>query len=153
MASRFAAVMTICVFGFAGIAQEKPKDDSLLVQGSWEWDPAAKQSDAKPVVLLEQIVIKDDSLTFHYITGGKKFNTATKFKLDAIAAPKEIDFTPTDKENANTGKPYLGLYEIKAGRLMICYRGPGSSRPKSFLDMSDGTDVTTFIVLKPSPGA
>ena len=76
-----------------------------------------------------------------------------EFKLDPEASPKEIDFTPTDKDNPNKGKAYLGLYEVTAGRLRICYRGPGSTRPKDFNDKSAGNEVTTFVVLKLSPGA
>jgi uncharacterized protein (TIGR03067 family) len=152
MISRVLAVVAICSLGFMSVAQDKPKDDSLLVQGIWDWDPAAKQSDAKPVVLLERVVIKGDTLTFHYSRNGKKFTTPTEFKLDPKRSPKEIDFTPTEEGNANKGKTYLGLYEVKAGQLRICYRGPGSTRPKNFNDMSAGNDVTTFLTFKPSPG-
>jgi uncharacterized protein (TIGR03067 family) len=154
MVTRFLAVVAVCsLSGLAGTADDKPKGDAQLVQGSWDWDPAAKQSDAQPQVLLERVVIKGDTLTFHYSLDGKKFTTPTKFTLDPKASPKEIDFTPTDKDNPNKGKAYLGLYEVKAGQLKICYRGPGSTRPKDFDDKSAGNDVTTFIVLKPSPAA
>lgn len=144
-------VVAIGLLGFTSVAQEKPKDDAQLVQGSWDCAPTAKQADAQPQVLLERVVIKGDTLTFHYSMDGKEFTTAAKFTLNPKASPKEIDFTPTDKDNSNKGKVYLGLYEIKAGQLRICYRGPGSTRPKSFTDMQDGTNMTTFIVLKPSP--
>jgi uncharacterized protein (TIGR03067 family) len=145
------AVVTIGLLGFTSVAQDKPKDDAQLIQGSWDWDPVVKQSDAPPVVVLERVVIKGDTVTFHYSMDIKKFTTSAKFTLNPKASPKEIDFTPTDKDNANKGKVYLGLYEIKAGQLRICYRGPGATRPKSFTDTQDGTDLTTFIVLKPSP--
>jgi uncharacterized protein (TIGR03067 family) len=146
----FMAALACLTTGFFGTAEDKPKDDAVLVQGSWDWDPAAKQSDAKPVVLLERIVIKGETLTFHYSLGGKKFTSPTEFKLDSKASPKEIDFTPTEDGNANKGKTYRGLYEFKAGRLKICYRGPGSTRPKNFNDKSAGNNVTVFITLMPS---
>ena len=153
MVSRILTVVAVCTLGLASIAQDKPKDDAHLVQGSWDWDPTLKQSDAQPVVLLERVVVKGDTLTFHYSLDGKKFTTPTEFKLDPKGSPKEIDFTPTDQDNANKGKAYLGLYEVKAGQLRICYRGPGSTRPKDFNDKAAGNDVTTFILLKPSPAA
>ena len=152
MASRLLAVALVGSLGSMGVAQDKPKGDAQLVQGSWDWDPAAKQSDAKPV-LLKRVVIKGDTLTLHYSMDGVKFSTPSEFKLNPSGTPKEIDFTPTEKDNANKGKAYLGLYEIQNGKLRICYRGPGSSRPKNFGDRQDGTDGTTFIVLNPSPRA
>jgi uncharacterized protein (TIGR03067 family) len=153
MITRVLALALMCAIGFVGLAQEKPKEDAQLLQGSWDWDPAAKQSDAEPVVLLERIVIKGDSLKFHYSLDGKKFVTATEYKIDPTKSPKQINFAPTDKDNAGKGLTYFGLYELKDGQLKICYRGPGSTRPKSFNDKADGNNGTTFITLKPSPGA
>jgi uncharacterized protein (TIGR03067 family) len=99
-------------------------------------------------VLLERVVIKGDTLTFHYNLDGKKFTSATKFKLDPTASPKQIDFTPT--AGGNKGRTYLGLYEVKAEQLKLCYRGPESTRPKDFDDEHDPNTngTTTFIVLK-----
>ena len=148
----FLALLTVA--GHLSVAQDKPnqpRDDTKLLQGVWSWDPDAKQSEAKPLVLLERVVIKDAKLTFYYKLDGKPITSETTFKLDQKAFPRAIDFTPT--EGANKGKTYLGLYELKDGRLKICYRGPGSTRPKNFLDRSQGTNVTTFIVLKPTPVA
>jgi uncharacterized protein (TIGR03067 family) len=65
--------------------------------------------------------------------------------LDPKAAPKQIDFAPT--EGASKGQTYLGLYEVADGRLRLCYRGPGSTRPKDFEDKSAGNAVTVFISL------
>lgn len=153
MISRVLAMALIFALGLGVLAQDKPKEDAQLLQGSWDWDPAVKQSDAKPVVLLERIVIKGDTLSFHYSLDGKKFVTTTEFKIDPTKSPKQINFTPTDKDNAGKGLTYFGLYEIKAGQLKICYRGPESTRPKSFDDKADGTNLTTFITLKVSPMA
>lgn len=150
MSLRNLAILTLCsLSGVAAIARDKPKDDAQLVQGSWDWDPAAKQSEAKPQVLLERVVIRGDKLTFHYNLDGKRFTSPTEFKLDPKASHREIDFTPT--EGANKGRAYLGLYKIEDGRLWICYRGPGSTRPKDFDDKSAGNDATVFIVLKRPP--
>ncbi len=151
MKSIITAVAALSLLGFTGVAEDKPKDDSQLVQGSWDLDPAAKQFDAQ--MLLERVVIEGDTLTFHYSLRGRKSSTPTEFKLNPKASPKEIDFTPTDKDNANKGKTYFGLYEVKAGQLRICYRGPGENRPKDFNDKQAGTNGTStmFIVCKPSP--
>lgn len=153
MATRFLAVVAVCTLCLTGVGKDNPKDDAKLVQGSWDWDPTAKRSEAKPVVILERVDIKGGTLTFHYSLNDMKFATPCKFTLDPKASPKEIDFTPTDEDNPSKGKIYLGLYEVNAGQLRICYRGPGSTRPKNFNDKSAGNDLTVFIVLKPSPAA
>lgn len=145
------ALIAICTVGLCGMAEDQPKDVQRI-QGSWDWDPNARQSDAEPVILVERVVIKGDTLTIHYKMDGVRFTTPTKFTLNAAGSPREIDFTPTDKANSNFGKNYLGLYEVKEGQLKICYRGPGSTRPKSFNDTFTGTDQTTFLVLKRAPG-
>ena len=60
-------VAAVCLLsGVTGIAQVKPKDDLQLLQGTWAWHPAARQSDARPQVLLERLVIKGDTLTGRY---------------------------------------------------------------------------------------
>ena len=152
MIPRLLMITLIAALCLSGIAKDKPLDDKTRIQGNWEWDPAAKQSDAEPVVLVERIVIKGDVLTFHYSFDGKPFTTPTTFTLNPKATPGEIDFTPTDKDNANKGKVYLGRYEFKDGKLRICYRGPGSTRPKNFDDKKAGSDATTFITVKTTPG-
>jgi uncharacterized protein (TIGR03067 family) len=147
------AIFALAAFGCTALlAQDPPKGDAELLRSSWDWDPAAKQSDAEPVVLLERIVIKDNILTFHYSLDGKTFTTPTEFTLESTANPKTIDFSPTDKNNDNRGKAYLGIYELKAGQLKIGYRGPGSTRPKDFDDKQDRKTnaLTTFIQLKPT---
>lgn len=152
MGWRTFAVAAVCsLSSIAGAVQEKAKDDSQLIQGQWSWDPAVKQSDAIPPVLVERVVIKGDTLTFHYSFDGKEFaSSPSKFKLNPKASPKEIDFTPTQGNNKD--KTYRGLYEIKAGKLRIGYRGPGSTRPKDWDDKVDPATNggTMFLVLLPS---
>jgi uncharacterized protein (TIGR03067 family) len=148
-----AALCSLC--GLTGLAQDKPRDDKELLQGRWDWDPAAKQSDAQPVIHLEHVVIKGDTVTFHYkvVKDGTKSTSTSRFTLDPNSSPKFFDFTPN--EGGNKGKTYHGLYELKDGRLRICYRGPGSTRPKDFDDKHDPNTngSTTFIVVKRAPPA
>jgi uncharacterized protein (TIGR03067 family) len=153
-----SALAGLQAFGLGALAapaapagKDKPGDDLALLQGSWDWDPAAKQMDLKPQVLLERVVIKGDTLTLHYSLDGRKFKSPTEFKIYPGAAPKRIDFTPT--EGANKGQTYLGLYDITDGKLRICYRGPESTRPKDFDDTSAGNNVTVFIALVRLPVA
>src|SRR5438128_1134567 len=62
---RISCTCLLSVFiGVAGAAEDKPSRDVQRIQGTWEWDPAEKQSDAEPQVLVEKVVIMDDTLTF-----------------------------------------------------------------------------------------
>jgi uncharacterized protein (TIGR03067 family) len=128
-------------------ADEKPGADEKAVQGSWNLKARGKP--AEPDVICEKVVFKGDKLTFHYKLGDQRSTSECTFKLDPTSSPKAIDFTPTD--GGNKGKPYLGLYEFKDGELCICYRGPGSTRPKSFNDSSAGNAVTVIYWFEPTP--
>jgi uncharacterized protein (TIGR03067 family) len=146
------SVSTILAIALLAAVPGFAEDKTPALDGSWDWDPTAKQSDAKPVVLLERVVIKGDKLTFHYNLDGKKFTSPVEFKVGpAGGATRDFTFTPL--EGANKGQAYLGLCEITAGKLRICYRGPGASRPKDFDDKHDPktNDGTVFITLIPSP--
>jgi uncharacterized protein (TIGR03067 family) len=144
-----AALIAYLLAGSLVMAQNKPASDDQRIQGTWTWDPAEKQSDAEPRVILERLTIKDDKLTFHYRLGDQRSTSATQFKLDPTATPAAIDFTPTG--GANAGRTYLGRYELKGDRLKICYRGPGSTRPKDFTDKAAGNAGTAFIYVKRPP--
>jgi uncharacterized protein (TIGR03067 family) len=100
-------------------------------------------------VVYEKFVFKGDKLIMYLSLGDQKAEVECEFKLDPLASPKQIDFTPIAE--ANKGKSYRGLYEFKDGQLKICYRGRGASRPKDFNDKIDGTIGTTVLVLKPTP--
>src|SRR5437899_3280675 len=103
MLIRLIAVLAVCWLSvFTGLAQDKPNDDLKRIQGTWVWDTAEKQSDARPEILLEQVIIAGNKLTFHYRLGDQRSTSACEFTLDAQAAPKKIDFIPL--EGANKGK-------------------------------------------------
>ncbi len=136
-------ILIVCALGLwlAVARADEPKDDKIAIQGTWEL--TARGKPAIPDIVCERIVFKGDKLTFHYKLDGKRFTTECTFKLDPTAKPKRIDFTfsPTDGDD-DKGKPYLGIYELKDGKLRLNYRGPTSTRPKDFKDEIDGTLVT-----------
>src|SRR4051794_30730712 len=107
-------MFTWVVVGTLVVAAPAPKDkvdpDVAPLQGAWDWDPAAPQSEALPRVGVERVVIKGDTLTFHYVMGDKRFASPTVFTLDPKSRPRQFDFTPT--EGANKGQTYRGLYEV-----------------------------------------
>jgi uncharacterized protein (TIGR03067 family) len=147
IAAMFLGMLTCC----PAEPDDKEKIDAARLQGKWDWDQSEPQSDAEPKSALERIVIKDDTLTFHYrhIDPRSKEKTSTAstvFKLNPHTSPKQIDIIPT--EGGNKGKTYHGIYEFENGRLKMCYRGPGASRPKNFDDKADGNAGTFFIYVK-----
>jgi uncharacterized protein (TIGR03067 family) len=148
--------------GTTGIVLKAPSAEVQRVRPASLWDPAKRQSenrpaliteqkrsDAKPLVILEEIVFRGDKLVFHYRFGDQRWTATSVFKLDPTATPKAIDFTPM--EGPNKGKTYLGRYEIDGRRLRICYRGPGSTRPNDFSDKAVGDDATVFIDVRSPP--
>lgn len=132
-------ILTACALAVCLTARAaEPVDDKAAIQGTWELTGRGKP--AEPDVVCEKVVFKGDTLTFHYLFDGKRFTTECVFKLDAATDPKQIDFTRT--EDGKKGKPYLGIYELKDGKLRLNYRGPESTRPKDFKDELAGTNVT-----------
>jgi uncharacterized protein (TIGR03067 family) len=127
------------------VAEDKPKTDQDAIQGAWEL--VARTEPAKPDVVCERVVFKGDKLTFHYRLDDQRSTSECTFKLDPTAKPKKIDFTPTAGDSK--GKVYLGIYEFKDGELCICYRGPGSTRPKGFDDVRAGNNVTVGYTFAP----
>jgi uncharacterized protein (TIGR03067 family) len=128
-----------------GRSDDRPAaDDMKSVQGLWEVTEHTPQGE--PKVTYTKVVFTDDKLVMHSTLGGRTYSVECTFKLSTGDGVKRIDFGPSKE------RTYPGLYEIKDGKLRICYRGPGSSRPKNFDDKLDGTAVTTFLVLKLKPG-
>src|SRR5262245_35272601 len=50
-----------------------------------------------------------------------------RFKLDPSRNPKEIDFTPKDKDVT-----MKGVYQLEGETLTICHASPEAARPKQF---------------------
>jgi uncharacterized protein (TIGR03067 family) len=144
-----AVALAATVAPAAPAPKDKVDPDAAPLQGTWEWDPAAEQSAALPRIDVERVVIKGDTLTIHYNLDGRRFASPTTFTLDPKARPPQIDFTPT--EGANKGRAYLGLYEVAGGKLRLCYRGPGATRPTDFGDRKDSTRDTSFLALVRPP--
>jgi uncharacterized protein (TIGR03067 family) len=147
----------ICLWAFSigrpAPAAPGPKDkgdpESAALQGTWEWDPEAARSDAVPPVHLERVVVKGDTLTFHYRTADGQITSVNTFALNPRAAPKRIDFANAD--GPRKGLMYVGLYELADGKLRICYRGPESTRPADFDDKKDGNNCSVFVSLVRPP--
>ena len=132
-------------------AQDQTKVDLGSMQGSWNWDPAYKQSEAKPVILVEGVTIRGDKLTIHYNLDGKKFDSTSTFKINAKAEAKEIDFTPT--EGSNKGKTYFGSTSSRTGSCTSAIGGPEPRVPRTSTICRTAKRMTStaFLLLKTKP--
>ena len=78
----------------APASKEKVDPDAAPLQGSWNWDPAAKRSDAQPPVLLQRVVVKGDTITFHYNTTPVTVEGLQNMALGAGALTRASDGSP-----------------------------------------------------------
>ena len=123
---------------------EKPKKDdgkkgATALEGNWEvvslTGNGKENDDAKGY----RVVFQGKTLTVKGKEGGK---TVTTFKIDP--KKKTIDLIPTKGDNK--GKTQKGIYELKKGRLTICFVGPGKDRPTKFT--SEKGSGNSLVVLK-----
>lgn len=119
-------------------AQKEDRIKTAVAALQGEWELTARGKPAEPDIVCERITFKGDKLTFHYLFNGKRFTTECAFTVDPTTDPGQIDFRPSEEKE----RLYLGIYELKNGKLRFHYRGPESKRPKDFKDELDRTWVT-----------
>jgi uncharacterized protein (TIGR03067 family) len=72
-----------------------------------------------------------------------------RFKVNPNKSPKQFDVTSL--EGKLKGQTDPGIYELKEGRLRVCFRDPGNTkgkRPKAFTDASIPKGGYGLIILK-----
>lgn len=125
---------------FGGAAEP----DQKAIAGAWK--VAACELEAK---LLPESAFKD--LTYRLkadgtwsLEGGPGFpkSAAGVFTLDPKAAPKTIDFTPSD--GPHKGKTFRGIYQLEGNELKACFAFPGKDRPTTYLTHPDSGLVLEF---------
>jgi uncharacterized protein (TIGR03067 family) len=66
--------------------------------------------------------------------------------IDSSKTPKHLDVTGT--EGVNAGKKYLCIYEIKDGKLTICYSMDDKNRPTKFETAKDSKTMLAVYTVK-----
>jgi uncharacterized protein (TIGR03067 family) len=136
-------VAYVSVPGICGADDVEPKGDLADLQGEWvivgkEWmgKKATKEEIAK---LAGETVFKDRTLTVMVDDGGeKKMASKAKFKIDPKAKPKALDLEYVS--GPQLGK-CLAIYELKEGKLKICFAMDDGGRPTEFAGKVDGKSL------------
>jgi uncharacterized protein (TIGR03067 family) len=132
----------------ASSAQGQAEKDRQALPGDWR--TISQLPESMPNIRLDRLVIRGETMTFHYRLENRRSSVTANFTLNPNSDPRHITFEPAGGGNVN--KAYRGLYALKGGRLHLCYRGPGASRPKSFADKGVGNESTVFLALKKGDG-
>jgi uncharacterized protein (TIGR03067 family) len=115
-------------------AKEKAiKKDRQQYKGTWRVlslevnGNKSNEDDAKKITVINHV---DGTWSIH--VDGTEIAKGTS-KIDPTKKPKTIDFTPT--MGLETGREYLGIYELGAKTRKLCFAPPGRDRPAEFSSM------------------
>jgi RNA polymerase sigma-70 factor (ECF subfamily) len=117
----------------AAPANEKPKSDKELLQGTWA--PVSGEQNGKEIPkerLTDRFIFTKDKFTLQYVRGEAREGTYT---IDPEKKPKELDLTFGNQT-------LMGIYELKGTRLK--YVGMERGRPSDF----DSTGATLVVFEK-----
>jgi uncharacterized protein (TIGR03067 family) len=114
----------------ADAKDDESKKDVAKFQGTWQL--VSGERDGKKFTEEEikqsKLIIKGD--TSRIPKGNVGTNQEGTFALDASKKPKEID--STTGTGPDKGKVWIGIYEVDADMLKVCFAPPGKERPKEF---------------------
>jgi uncharacterized protein (TIGR03067 family) len=118
------AILVMCVAVRA--ADDDAKKDQDQMQGEWSLVSGMRNGEPLPEDAVKTLKRKVEGNASTVTRDGEVVAKAT-FTLDASKKPKTIDITVEGQD-----KPVLGIYEVDADKMKICYGGPGDERPKEF---------------------
>ena len=127
---RFAFAVCLVAFASASFADEKA--ELKAIAGTWvvekfEIDGSDMTDNFKSLMLVL------DGNKYSVTIGELKDNGT--MTVDGSKTPKEMDITGT--EGPNKGKKYLCIYELKDGKLKVCYSTDEKKRPTKFETAKD----------------
>lgn len=104
-------------------AKAKPEDDQKAFQGEWKPVKIATKDGEAPAAELKGMKweIEGDKM---FVTDkpGEDRKEEVSFTLDPAKSPKHIDMTALTGPAQVKGKVMPGIYELKDGKLTICFR-------------------------------
>ncbi len=117
--------------------KDAPKKDADLMQGSWTMTEATKNGESAGEDKLKEIKVAFKGAMFTVTTGDETHEVP--FKLDSKKKPKAIDASPTSGPYKD--KTLLGIYDVSADQLKLCFAEPGKDRPAEFKSEADSGHV------------
>ena len=134
---RIAFVALFCAVGFTAsggsgtLADEKGdlEKEVKKFQGTWTIESSVTGGKELPADDLKGFILTFEGDKHTLKKGDEVVQVGTQ-KLDPSKSPKTIDVTMT--EGPNKGKVMLGIYEIDADTLKVCFDPLGKKRPTEF---------------------
>lgn len=139
--TRACLLTVIAVAGSSVGADEKPEK---AVSGTWVVEKAEMDgADITPAMKAYVLTVDGEK---YALDDNGRVDRGT-LKVDAIKTPKEMDLTggPTSPLK---GKTIRCIYEVKDGKLTICYGMDFKTRPTEFKTAPDGKRMLAVYVPK-----
>jgi uncharacterized protein (TIGR03067 family) len=134
---RISSVLVFCAVGFAAsggpetVALDKAEleKEARKFQGTWTFESSVTGGEELPADQLTMLVVIFESDKHTVKKGDEVIQVGTQ-KLDPSKLPKTIDVTMV--EGPHKGTVMLGIYEIDADTLKVCFDPEGKTRPTEF---------------------
>jgi uncharacterized protein (TIGR03067 family) len=134
---RISSVVLFCAVGFAAsggsgtVADDKAEleKEARKFQGTWTFESNVSGGEELPADQLKMFVVTFEGDKHTVKKGDEVIQVGTQ-KLDPSKSPKTIDVTMT--EGPQKGTVMLGIYEIDADTLKVCFDPEGKTRPTEF---------------------
>lgn len=136
------ACLFVALAAGVGLAADE-KDDLKALAGTWVVE-SAEMDGADRLAVMKQYVLTLDGDKYVLDDNGRKDKGTVK--LDGSKSPKEMDLTggPTSPFK---GKTIRCIYEVKDGKLRVCYGLDFKTRPTEFKTAKDSK--RSLVVYKP----
>jgi uncharacterized protein (TIGR03067 family) len=147
---RVALVTPLCFLALAASAGPPARADDKAdaaselkkFQGAWTFESVEAAGTKVPAANFRGVTVTFDGEKYA-VKKGDDVVEAAMLKLDPSKSPKAFDVTVT--EGPNKGMVILGIYEITADTLKVCFDPEGKKRPTEF---KTGTGSQTLVVHK-----
>jgi uncharacterized protein (TIGR03067 family) len=134
---RILSVLLFCAVGFAAsggpgtVADDKAEleKEARKFQGTWTFESSVTGGEELPADHLKLFVVIFEGDKHTVKKGDEVIQVGTQ-KLDPSRSPKTIDVTMV--EGPHKGTVMLGIYEIDAHTLKVCFDPEGKTRPTEF---------------------
>lgn len=139
-----AAIGAVLVGGtLLAFGSDKSRDKKTM-QGRWKVVAITVNGEkaSQKIVDAAGYIISDNRLT-PTVNGTERENSDVAFKLNEDEKPKQIDLVEMDDRKEKS----IGIYELKGGRLRICFSKVPSKRPEKF-ESRPGGPARTLIILE-----